>query len=73
MPTPLELIAEIEKLPPKERLQLVGKVISDTIRPDAEIEKIWARETEARWRAFEQGAVEPIPYDEVMTPYRKPR
>jgi putative addiction module component (TIGR02574 family) len=72
MPTPLELIEEIEKLPPRERIQIVGKVILDTIKPDAEIEKIWVREAEARWRAFEQGTVETVTYAEVMAPYRKP-
>jgi len=73
MSTPLELIEQIEKLPPRERIQVVGKVILDTIRPDAEIEKVWAREAEARWQAFEAGAIKVVSYDEVMAPYRKPR
>ncbi len=72
MLTPLELIEEIEKLPPKERLQVVGKVIHDTIRPDADVEKIWAREAEARWQVFERGKAEVVSYDEVMAAYRKP-
>jgi len=73
MPTPLELIEEIEKLPPRERLQVVGKVILDAIQPDAEVEKIWAREAEARWEAFAGGGAETVSYDEVMAPYRKSR
>ena len=73
MPTPLELIDEIEKLPPRERIRLIEKVIHDTIKPDSEVEKIWAREAGARWQAFERGAADVVSYDEVMAPYRNPR
>jgi putative addiction module component (TIGR02574 family) len=71
MPTAKELFQEIEKLHPAERVRLIDRVIRDTIKPDAEIEEIWVKEAEARWKAFENGAVEVVPYESVMAKYRK--
>lgn len=73
MPTAQELVRELEKLSPAERVKIIDRVIRDTIKPDAEIEKIWVREAAERWRAFERGEVEPIPYDAVMAKYREKR
>jgi len=73
MPTALELVQEIEKLSPAERVRVIDMVIRDTIKPDAEIEKIWVREAVARWSAFEQGGIELIPYESVMAKYRDKR
>lgn len=73
MPTKLDLVLEIEKLPPAERVRMIDRVIRDTIKPDAEIEKIWVKEATARWNAFERGEVEPVPYETVMGRYRDKR
>ena len=73
MSTARELVQEIEKLPPADRVRLIDMVIRDTIKPDAEIEKIWIQEAEARWRAFEQGEIEAVPYQTVMARYRDRR
>ncbi len=70
MPTARDLVQEIEKLAPADRVRLIDKVIRDTIKPDAEIEKIWIKEAEARWTAFELGKVEAVPYETVMAKYR---
>ncbi len=70
MSTSLKLVQEIEKLSPAERVRLIDKVIRDTIKPDAEIEQIWVKESAARWQAFEQGVVETVPYQSVMSKYR---
>lgn len=73
MPTALELVQEIEKLPPSERVRMIDRVIRDTIKPDAELEKIWIKEASARWHAFEQGEIETVPYETVMARYRDNR
>jgi hypothetical protein len=73
MPTALELVQEIEKLSPAERVRVIDMVIRDTIKPDAEIEKIWVREAAERWNAFEHGGIEVIPYESVMAKYRDKR
>ncbi len=73
MSTALDLIKEIEKLPPAERVRMIDRVIRDTIKPDAEIEKIWIKEATARWNAFERGEVAAVPYETVMAEYRNNR
>jgi len=66
MSTALELVQEIEKLPPSERVRMIDRVIRSTIKPDVELEKIWIKEASARWHAFERGEIETIPYETVM-------
>jgi hypothetical protein len=73
MSTALDLIKEIEKLPPAERVRMIDRVIRDTIKPDAEIEKIWICEAVARWSAFERGEIATVPYEAVMDRYRDKR
>lgn len=70
MPTAQELVREIEKLNPLERVRLIDRVIRDTIKPDAEIEQVWVKEAETRWSAFERGDVEAVPYESVVARYR---
>ena len=73
MPTALELVQEIEKLTPADRVSVIDMVIRDTIQPDAGIEKIWVKEAIARWEVFEQGGIEAVPYEGVMARYRGKR
>ena len=73
MSTARELVREIEKLPPADRVRLIDMVIRDTIKPDAEIEEIWIKEAEARWKAFEHGEIEAVPYQTLMAKYRDSR
>jgi hypothetical protein len=73
MPTALELVQEIEKLSPAERVRVIDMVIRDTIKPDAESEKIWVREVAERWNAFERGGIEPVSYESVIAKYRDKR
>jgi putative addiction module component (TIGR02574 family) len=72
MASALELVREIEKLPPDERAALVDQVIRDVLQPDAEIEAAWAEESSRRWSAYQAGELESIPYETVMAKYRKP-
>ncbi len=73
MPTTQELVQEIEKLSPAERVKIIDIVIRDIIKPDAEIEMVWVREAAASWNAFERGEVEAVPYESVMAKYREKR
>jgi putative addiction module component (TIGR02574 family) len=68
-----KLVQEIEKLSPTERVRLIDMVIRDTIKPDAEIEKMWVKEAQARWAAFERGEIEAVPYEAVLAKYRDNR
>ncbi|NUO07255.1 MAG: addiction module protein [Candidatus Brocadia sp.] len=71
MTTPIELIHEIEKLPPRERVRIVDIVIRDVLRPDSDIDKVWAQEASSRWDAYKRGEIKSVPYEEVMSKYKK--
>jgi len=71
MDTTLKLVREIEKLSPIDQLRIIDRVIRDVIKPDAEIDKIWAKEAAERWSAYKKGNVAPVPYDQVMAKYKK--
>lgn len=71
MASTLELVREIEKLPPDERAELVDQVLRNVLHPDVEIETAWAEESARRWSAYEAGELESIPYETVMAKYRK--
>jgi putative addiction module component (TIGR02574 family) len=72
MASALELVREIEKLPPDERAALVDQMIRDVLQPDVEIEAAWAEESSRRWNAYKSGELDAIPYETVMAKYRKP-
>lgn len=72
MTTSKELVYEIEKLPPIERVRIVDIVIRDIIRSDSDIERVWAQEASSRWNAYKKGDIKPIPYEEVMSKYKRP-
>jgi putative addiction module component (TIGR02574 family) len=71
MTTVIELVREIEKLRPEERVRIVARVIRDVMRPDPDIEAAWAQEASSRWAAYQKGDLRPIPYDEVMSKYKQ--
>jgi putative addiction module component (TIGR02574 family) len=71
MKTLIEIVHAIEKLQPIERVRIVEMVMRDIIQPDSDIDKVWAQEASKRWNAYKRGEVKPIPYDEVMSKYKK--
>ena len=67
MAKPLEkLAAEIRNLPDKEKLQLVDAILEELVKPDPEIDRIWAEEARKRWNAYKAGRVPLVSYDTVM-------
>lgn len=70
MTTPVDLLHEIEKLPPVERVRIIDKVIRDIIRPNSDIDRVWAQEAANRWDAYKKGEIISIPYEEVMSKYK---
>lgn len=71
MTTTVKLVQEIEKLSLTERVQIVDTVIRDIIHPNSNIDKIWAKEAAARWSAYKRGDIKALPYEEVMSKYKK--
>ncbi len=66
-----QLIEEIERYEPFERVKIVDAVLRDVVGANPEIEMAWREEATQRWKSYKQGDIESIPYDEVMAKYRK--
>ena len=63
-----KMFREAFELSESERATLAGLLIESLEPPpDPEIEEVWAKEAERRWREIEDGAVETIPWEEVRT------
>lgn len=47
--------AEARKLSPAERIELIDDILSSLDEPDAEIDRLWAKEAEERLAAYRRG------------------
>lgn len=63
---PEELVTKIRELPDTEKLKLVDLILTQSDKPDPELDKIWAEEAAKRWAAYKEGRLKAIPYSEVM-------
>ena len=63
-------IKDIEKttlaLNALDKIHLVEKLLSSLDKPDPEIEKVWIKEAEERFAAYEKGELKAIPLEKVM-------
>jgi hypothetical protein len=66
-----KLAAEIRNLPDKEKLQLFDTILEELVKPDPEIDRIWAEEARKRWDAHKAGRVPLVSYDTVMAKHRR--
>jgi putative addiction module component (TIGR02574 family) len=57
-------------LRPAERLQLIEMLTLSLNHPDEEIEKIWAEESEKRYKALEEGRVKTIAFKDIIERYK---
>ena len=65
------IVSQIEIMPDIEKLQLVDIILKQLDRPDPEIDGIWAEEAKSRWKAYKEGKLKTVSYEEVMGKYRK--
>ena len=57
-------------LRPSERLQLIEMLTRSLNKPDDTIEKIWAEESEKRYKALEEGRVKTINFKDIIERYK---
>lgn len=60
-----EIIQNALKLSPQEKLLIVDSILQSLDEPDKSLETIWAEESEKRLKAFREGKIKGIPYDEL--------
>ena len=64
------ILTEALQLRPAERLQLIEWLTQSLNKPDEKIEKIWAEESEKRYKALKAGKVKTIPLSEIDLRYK---
>jgi putative addiction module component (TIGR02574 family) len=57
-------------LPPIYRIKLVEVILYSLDKPDADIEKSWIAESEARYEAFKRGELKANDWDEIKKRYK---
>ncbi len=64
-----QLKRKVFSLSELEKIELIEALQNSLDRPSPDVEEIWARESEARYMAYKDGKVEPIPMADVMSKY----
>ena len=61
---------QVQSLPDSDKLQLVDVLLTELDKPDPDIDRVWAAESQRRWKAYKAGKMKAVPYREVMKRYR---
>jgi putative addiction module component (TIGR02574 family) len=69
MTAPNELFKAALNLTPKEKVELIDKMLSSLDAPDKELDKLWSQEAEDRITAFEKGEIKALTIKEVLEKY----
>ena len=64
------ILKEALNLSPAERLRLIEALSNSLNKPDESIEKIWAEESEKRYKALEEGRIKVVAFKEVIQRYK---
>ncbi|MDP2677138.1 MAG: addiction module protein [Rhodoferax sp.] len=71
------LYAQVVRLPPEERMQVVERIFDSLDEPDASLDEpdasldaIWAKEADNRLTAYRRGDVRAVTLSEVITKYQ---
>ena len=69
---PIDQLAEKAiGLRPIERIRLVEAILYSLDKPDPDIEKSWAAESEARYEAYKRGELQAYDWDEIRNRYER--
>ena len=61
-----DIIEEALHLKPQERYIVIENLVHSLNQPDEEIDKVWIEETQKRLRAYKEGTVKTLTYDQVF-------
>lgn len=62
---------QVKALPDSDKLQLVDVLLTELDKPDPDIDRVWAAESQRRWKAYKAGKMKAIAYSEVMKKFKK--
>jgi putative addiction module component (TIGR02574 family) len=64
------LTAQVAKLPPAERMEVVERILDSLDQPDAALDALWAKEADDRLAAYRRGEVKAVALSDVIAKYQ---
>ena len=64
------LSAQVAKLPPEERMEVVERVLDSLDEPDATLDTLWATEADDRLAAYRRGEIKAVALSDVIAKYQ---
>lgn len=64
------LTAQVTKLPPEERMEVVERILDSLDQPDAALDALWAKEADDRLAAYRRGEVKAVALSDVIAKYQ---
>jgi len=62
---------QVQALPDSDKLQLVDALLADLDKPDPDIDRVWAAESQRRWKAYKAGKMKAVAYSDVLKKFKK--
>ena len=69
-PTSETLSAQTAQLTPKERIQVVERILNSLDQPDAALDVLWANEASDRLAAYRRGEIKAVALSDVIAKYQ---
>ena len=64
------LSAQVTQLPPKERMEVVERILDSLDQPDAALDALWAKEADDRLAAYRRGEIKAVALSDVIAKYQ---
>jgi putative addiction module component (TIGR02574 family) len=64
------LSAQVVKLPPEERMEVVERILDSLDEPDATLDALWATEANDRLAAYRRGEIKAMALSDVIARYQ---
>lgn len=64
------IIEQAAKLSANEKIELIDALLATVVKPDAEIDTLWASEAESRLSAYQKGELQALDLNQVLAKYR---
>ena len=61
-----DILEEALHLKPQERYIIIENLVHSLNQPDEEIDKVWIEESQKRLKAYKEGTVKTVSYDQVF-------
>jgi putative addiction module component (TIGR02574 family) len=64
------LTAQVAKLPPEERMEVVERILDSLDPPDTALDALWAKEAGERLATYRRGEIKAVDLSDVIAKYQ---